>query len=261
MESIKRFFRRSVFVYKSRLATMNWKTYILFTLFTPVLQMTCYSIVAKYANGGRMEKWFIANALVLTFMSTIYGAGTQLSRERNLGTLRLIIASPSSLVATYLPRNILWMLEGVLNILTGFAFGFIFFGFNITLSQLSSLLILSVLASFAVSGFAVIISSLALLTRDLNLLVNVASMLLLGLTGANFPLERLPSFMRFVPDILPLTRTIKLSRYVIKGESILSHFDLVIEEIILGIILTIVGLILFKIIERIAIKQGTLDLV
>ncbi len=260
METIKRFFRRSVFTYKSRFGAMDWKAYVLFTLLTPVIQMLCFTLLAKYANGGKIEHWFIGNALVLTYMSSLFGIGTQLSNERRTGTLTMIIASPASKIATFLPRTIMFTLEGVVNVLVGFAFGFICFGLNISLEQFLYLIVLCFLASFAAAGFGVVISSLALLTRDLNLLINISSMVLLGLTGANFPISRLPNFLQFLPKILPLTRSIKLSHYVIKGESILNHSNLIFSEILLGFILMLLGSLLFKFIERQAIKKGTLDL-
>ncbi len=260
METIRRFFRRSVFTYKSRFGAMDWKAYILFTLITPVMQMLCFTIVARYANGGKIEHWFIGNALVLTYMSSLFGMGTQLARERQTGTLTMIIASPASKIATFLPRTIMFAFEGVLNVIIGFVFGYVFFGLNISAEQFYSLIALCFLASFAATGFGVVVSSLALLTRDLNLLLNVASMVLLGLTGANFPLERLPEFLQFLPNILPLTRSIQLSHYIIKGDTISNHINLVFTEILVGLSLMIFGALLFKIIERQAIKEGTLDL-
>ncbi len=260
MESLSRFFRRSAFTYKSRFGAMNWKSYILFTLITPVMQMLCFALLARYANGGNIERWFIGNALVLTYMSSLFGMGTQLSNERKTGTLAMIIASPASKITTFLPRTIMFAIEGVLNVMVGFAFGFLFFGLNISVEQFFSLLGLCFIASFAAAGFGVVISSLALLTRDLNLLLNIASMVLLGLTGANFPLERLPGFLQFLPNLLPLTRSIKLSHYIIKGDSIVSHSDLVLSEILVGFLLMLLGALLFKLIERQAIKGGTLDL-
>ncbi len=260
MESVKRFMRYSTFAYRSRFGVMDWKKYILFTLLTPVIQMLCFSMVAKYANGGEMERWFIGNALILTYMSTLFGVGTQFSNERRLGTLGAIIAAPSSKLATFLPRTVLFIFEGVLNIIVGFIFGLLFFGLNIPLSKMLSLLLLCFIASFAATGFGVLISSLALLTRDLNLLLNVMSMAMLGLTGANFPLERLPKVLSFIPNLLPLTRSIKLSQIILNGGTISNNMYLVVSELFVGIIFAVLGIALFKYIERQAVVKGTLDL-
>ncbi len=222
--------------------------------------MFCFALLAKYANGGNIDRWFVGNALVLTYMSSLFGMGTQLSNERRTGTLVMIIASPASKIATFLPRTIMFAIEGVLNVMVGFAFGFLFFGLNISMEQFLSLLALCFIASFAAAGFGVLISSLALLTRDLNLLLNIASMVLLGLTGANFPLERLPKFLQFLPNLLPLTRSIKLSHYIIKGDTLMCHSELVFSEILVGFLPMVLGALLFKVIEKQAIKRGTLDL-
>lgn len=261
METFQRFFRHAVFTYKIRFGAINWKAYILFTLVTPVMQMFCYALLARYANGGNIDYWFIGNALVLTYMSSLFGMGTQFSNEREIGTLVVIIASPESKIATFLPRTVIFAIEGCLNVIVGFAFGFFVFGFNISIGQFLSLVVLCFVASFVAAGFGVMISSLALLTRDLNLLLNVSSMLLLGLTGANFPLERLPQFLQFLPKILPLTRSIKLSHYIMKGETLMSHSYLVFGEIFMGLSLMIIGMLLFKFIEKKAITDGTLNLI
>ncbi|WP_327147047.1 MULTISPECIES: ABC transporter permease [unclassified Thermotoga] len=61
------------------------------------------------------------------------------------------------------------------------------------------------------------ISALGLVTRDTNMLLGIAEMLVFMMSGANFPVERLPVIFRWVSLILPLSHSVKSIRYTLSG--------------------------------------------
>jgi ABC-2 type transport system permease protein len=260
IDTVKRFFRKASFSYKALFSVMNWKQYVFMNLSSPLAQMICFAMLATYANGGGMEKWLVGNALVMTYFNAIFGVGSQLTRERNTGTLTMLIASPSNRLGILIPRATLHVFDGILTVAIGFIVAFLVFGLRLPLNIIPSLIIVLLAASFSAMAFGIIISCLGLLTRDLNLLLNVASMSLLGLTGANFPLSYLPKGISYIPWGLPLTRSIALSKYLISGQSLTDHWQLLLGEFLIGLIFIIFGLLMFKSIEKQAISKGTLEI-
>lgn len=261
MDPIKRLFRKATLSYKGLFAVMSVQQYLMVNLGSPLMQMLCFTLVARYVYGGvDVSHWFIGNALVLTYFNAIFGIGVQLTQEKNSGTLKLLIASPSSGVGIFLPRAILHIFDGLVTVLFGLMIGALIFGFNLPFSSWPAFLLILLVASFSAMAFGLIISCLGLLTRDLNLVLNVASMTMLGLTGANFPLERMPVWLQPVGQLMPLTRSIEASRSLYAGMPLSDLSGMLIGELILGIVLMAFGVLIFNVMTRVAVRLGVLEM-
>ncbi len=260
MNNIKCFLRKIIFVYKYNFGAIKPSSYILFNLASPLMSMICFSLLASYANGGSISDWVIGNALVSSQLAAMFGVGVKLVGERNNGTLSMIIAAPASNISVVLPEVVVRIIESIITITFSLLCGMAIFGMSFSITTLLKILLIIVVASYSAMGFGMIISSFALLTRDVNLLLNIASMSFLSLTGANFPISYLPIGLQKIANIMPLTHSIKLARLVIAGQPINHHLDILIYELILGTFLLSIGLMLFTTIEKYAIKHATIDL-
>jgi ABC-2 type transport system permease protein len=261
MDSFKRLFRKATLSYKGLFAVMSVQQYLMVNLGAPLMQMLCFTLVARYVYGAMdVSYWFIGNALVLTYFNAIFGVGVQLTQEKNSGTLKLLIASPSSGVGIFLPRATLHIFDGLLTVLFGLAVGSLIFGFHLPVSEWPAFLLILLVASFSAMAFGLIISCLGLLTRDLNLVLNVASMAMLGLTGANFPISRMPNWLQLIGQMMPLTRSIEASRSLNSGVPLPELSGMILGEFFLGVILMVVGVLMFNIMARVAVKLGVLEM-
>lgn len=261
MDVFKRLIRKATLSYKALFAVMSVKQYLMVNLGTPLMQMLCFTLVARYVYGSvETTYWFIGNALVLTYFNAIFGVGVQLTQEKNSGTLKLLIASPSSGVSIFLPRALLHILDGLVTIFVGLVLGLLLFGFRLPVQAWPAFLMILGVASFSAMAFGLIISCFGLLTRDVNMVLNIASMAMLGLTGANFPLDYMPSWLLPISRAMPLTRSIEASRALYSGVPFSHISGMLLGEIGLGVVLMIIGTFLFGAMARIAIKQGVLEL-
>lgn len=261
MDWFKRILRNAVIPYKNIFGAMGYQNYLMVNIGGPLFQMICFTLIASYANQSYDSTyWFIGNALVMTYFNAIFGVGSQLSAEKSYGTLLLLIASPTNRMSIFVPRAILHIFDSLLTVFIGLITGALLFGFTLPLSQVPAFILVIFIAAFSAMSFGLLISSLGLLTRDLNLILNIASMTLLGLTGANFPLEYLPFWIQRIAHVLPLTRSIELCRLLQAGESLGSHLSLLYGECLVGLGIMLVGFVVFSITEKMAIKRGILEL-
>lgn len=261
MESIKRAIRKSIVSYKGLFGMYSVNAYIMVEIIGPILQLSFFSMVASHVYGTEdISRWIIGNAMVLTYMNAFFGVGAQFIQERSMGTLKLVIAVPSNSFGVFMPRVIMHTLDGVISVFIGLFAGALLFGFRLPVSQWIPFGIVVLVASFSAMGFGLLIGSLGLLTRDINLLLNMASMILLALTGANFDIEKLPFLLKSLSSILPLTRSIELARYLHGGASITSHLGLLTGEVLIGFALSLMGFTTFRYLEKLARTKGTLDL-
>ena len=261
MDWLKRILRNAIMPYKNIFGSLGVKSYLMVNLGGPLFQMICFTLIASYANGNtNTTYWFIGNALVMTYFNAIFGVGSQLSAEKSYGTLLLLIASPTNRMSIFMPRAILHIFDSLGTVLIGFLVGSLLFGFTLPLIQLPAFILAILVAAFSAMAFGLLISSLGLLTRDLNLILNIASMGLLGLTGANFPITYMPKWLQGISQLTPLTRSIEVCRALQNGVPLSSNVHLLIGEFLVGLGILCIGFIVFTFIERLAIKKGVLEL-
>jgi len=260
MDVIQRFNRRFLFNYKNTLGAYSWKGYVIYRLINPFFQMMFFCMLANYVYDGDTTPWVIGNALTLCYFSAFFGVSMTFVSERMQGTLKSIMCSPTKTLHIIVPRIIMQSVDALISVSIGFITGAVFFGFSIPLALLGQVLLIILVAILSAMGMGLLIGAFALLTRDINMLVNIASTMLIIMTGANFPVDRLPAVLQHVSYALPLTRSIKLMRLVVANQATSASWNLLLGELALGVIFVAIGYMVFAIMERMAQKYATIDL-
>ncbi len=94
----------------------------------------------------------------------------------------------------------------------------------------------------------------------MNLLLNFVNMSMLILCGANFPVKDLPQFAQILSYCLPFTRSIEASKMLFGSMDMNKLKSLVVGELCIGFVYLFVSVLLFKSIERIAIRKASLEM-
>lgn len=256
-----RFIRRFTFVYKNAFGALSPTGYIIYRVVNPFLQLVFFCTVASYVYGSEdATPWVIGNALSLCYFSAFYGVGQTFVSERMTGTLKSIICSPSNTLSIVLPRILAQSLDALVSVFVGFAAGIVIFNYQMPLDAIGPSILVILVAVFSAMGLGLLIGSFALLTRDINMLMNLGSMVLIIFSGSNFHVNLLPLWIRWLSTILPLSRSIELMRYLAQGHLLNNHLNLLYGELILGLVYYLLGLTTYHLIEKISLKQASLDL-
>ena len=83
---------------------------------------------------------------------------------------------------------------------------------------------------------------------------------LLIFTGSNFPITQLPEMVQVISYALPLTRSIQAARGVTNGLGWNEILPLLGGEVLVGIAYVFLATGLVKYAERVAVKEGSLEL-
>ena len=114
-----------------------------------------------------------------------------------------------------------------------------------------------VAAAAGCSAFGLALGALGLRFRDVFLVSNVASSVLLLLTGANVPRETLPGWMRTFGDVLPLTHAAEAARQLSAGGGLdLGRLG---AEVVTGAGYAVLAVVLLALFERGSRRRATLD--
>lgn len=260
MKEVKRFLRFSLFSFKGLFGWLEPKIYLMVKVINPVFTLIFFCLLTRYAyKSNDVTPYLVGNAMILVYMSAIFGVGNVLALERYFGTLKVIMIAPTNKFFIFAGRGFFHIVDGLITVIISLGVGSLLFGFHSNGSFLQILLIL-VISTYSVAGLGMMLASLGLKYRDMNLVMNISSMMILVLTGANFPIEKLPVWLQGISNVLPLTRGIRAAQMTLVGANFTEVGTLLLSEFILGTIFLLLGYVLFSLMDHLAVKDGAFDL-
>lgn len=263
MDELRRLYRNGLYSFKALYGFLKPQIYVLVKVINPIFQVLFFSLVARHANGGMdITPFIIGNAFVLCMYNAFFGVGTTLISERGYGTLKLLIASPCNKFKLFVTKSTFHILDGIVTVFIGLLTGVILLNVKIPLNNLPYFFVCLVAAIFTACSMGLLIGSIGLVTRDINLLLNLGSMLLMCLSGVNFPLEKMPLVLQWIGQIMPLTNALKASRIlIVPGLLPLDLINsLILREFALGVVYCIIAYAALKLMERMSKIRATIDI-
>ncbi len=252
---------------------LQYKGDLLYWILVPLLWIVPFIFVGDALTGGDFSDHFfkttgsgdyvgfllIGNMLWATLDSAIWGTGNALRWEQQSGTLEYFWVSPAPRVDFLIGAAIsegVWVSS---NILGQFIILSFFFEWNITLFTSTVSLLAVILMFLAMLGFGIVFASIVLMFKEGDVITEFVDSLLAIATPLRYPLSALPRFLLWFAIVIPFTwgATIVRSLFLARAttEVILAGFSIL---FLLGILLWILGIYLFKIVEKRSRMKGTL---
>jgi len=216
--------------------------------------------MGKFGTSGEpAEFYIIGNAIQITALSGIFGVTFSLAGDRWNGTLPYLFGTPANRMTMFLGRAMIHVVDGIFGVLIGFTWGVTLLGLDLSNTDPLALLLVIAVTTFSTSGLGLLLGSLSLVTRNVMFINNTAYFLLLVFSGSNIAIDRLPTALQSISNVLPLTRGIASARAIIGGASFQDVRPAMLEEIGIGVIYITCGYVLFRWIEVLAKRRGTLE--
>jgi ABC-2 type transport system permease protein len=207
-----------------------------------------------------MTPWVIGNAFMVCVNSVFLGAGLIMMLERDFGTLKMIIATPTNRFIVFFSRSLIHIFDATYTVIISLLVGMLIFNVDLSKIPLLTFAAIIIIAMFAAISLGMLVSSLGLLVKDIHMIMNVGIMGLIALSGANIPVEQFPAFLQKLAQLLPVVRSIQASRILAAGGSVSEASSLVAGEFILGCIYLIIAYFMYWALEYLARKHATLDM-
>ena len=247
--------------FKGQRAAFNFEEFVLLDTAYPFLTLVFYCVMAGFAYGATdVTDWVIGNAFMLCTNTCLFSLGTCFVGERYYGRIRSIIVGKTSKFEIVLQKGFFAAVVSVLTTLTGFALGCLVFGIGLSEIPWGSLVLVLIIAMFAVMGLGMFLSVLGLISHQIHMISNVMWYVLLIFTGTNFPVSQLPEAVQVVSYFLPMTRSIAAARALVAGANMSQVGELLFGEIAVAVFYLVIAAFVVKQAERTAIKNGTLEL-
>lgn len=243
-------------------ALFNWTSPAMFTgtlLAGPLLQLVFFTFLGRQLGVADDRFYILGNAVLASSTACVYGGTMAVANERRYGTLGAVLLSPRSRTALWTGRALPYVVNGLFVTVVTLAAGALLLGLRIPAAALPGLAAAIGAAALSCSAFGITLGALGLRFRDVFLVSNVASAVLLLLTGANVPRGTLPGWMRTAGDLLPLTHATGAARALAAGGTWRAALPGVGAELAVAAGYTVLAVVLLRIFERGSRKRATLD--
>jgi ABC-2 type transport system permease protein len=246
-------------------ALFNWVrpiTYAASMILMPLAQIFFFVFLGSYAsNLSNVDFYVIGNAMQIASVSGIFGVTMSVGNDRWLGTLPYVFGTPANRVTLFFGRAFMHILNGAFGVVIAFAWGVVLLGLDLSHTNIPALGLTILITTFSTCALGLLMGCLSLITANVMFVNNTVYFLLLIFSGANVALDKLPAWMQFISNIVPLTRGIAASRLLVAGEGMDAVAPLLAQEIGIGLAYGVVGYFMFAAFEIVAKRRGTLETV
>jgi ABC-2 type transport system permease protein len=227
-----------------------------------LFSMAFFAFVAAFADNPEISVAYIAlgNALQSLAFSTVYSVTNLSGIEKHMGTLQVVLASPTRIFKVFLGKSLFQIVTGIITVIVSLSYAVFIFGVDFSQVNLLSLSLIVIMTTLAMLGFGLMISSLGLYFRSNVIMGSLFMYMSLIFSGVNFPVSYLPEFLQPISYLLPMTYGVSGLREAAQGATVLQILPSLGAMALLGSFMAFIGFLLFKRLEKMSLERGTLDL-
>jgi len=230
-----------------------------FTL--PLFEMAFFVYLARFVSPSITNVTFIAvgNAMQVASFSSIFAVCNLTSEEKWQGTLVPLMATPANRFSLFLGRSLFQILNGIATIAVGFFYANRVFGVNMANTDFIALSVVILVTSLTMTGFGLMLGSVGLFMRTAMIIANIFLFIGHLLSGVNFPVSLLPTWLQPFSYAIPMTYGTTAARLAVQGANLIQLSPILAQEIAVGFGSIIVGYGLFIGFEILARRSGKLE--
>ena len=243
-------------------ALFYWLTpwiYVPTMLVAPIFQILLFAYIGRSAGLESDEFYLIGNALQYAAIPCLFAMAQMVGGERYQNTLSAILVSPAPRIPLFFGRSLPVVLNGAFVAAFSLLVGALVLGVHLPASSLAPLGLVVLIAAFSCTGLGLANAAASLRIRENAVLSNVIFGFLLIFTGANVPLDDLPSWISTAAQGMPFTHAIKAARELAAGASLGDVRGLLGAELLVGAIYGVAGYSLLRWFEVLSRRYATLE--
>lgn len=184
------------------------KMYQFLLIFQPLMFLAIVYFLQEIRGMEHSSKFVITSGLISMWSYVLYSSGSSLVSQKWNDTLKLLIASPTSLFQILLSKTISNSLIASISLLLSFIYAKFIFRFKIDIVN-SWLFFLSIcVLLFALIVIGLILAVIFIFSQNVYDYQNLILTPIILVSGVIIPIENLPNFLQVLSYMLPLTWSI-----------------------------------------------------
>jgi ABC-2 type transport system permease protein len=259
MNWLRVFFVGGMTSYRALFHWMNPWIFVPMLIVVPFTQLLFFAYLGRATDVAQDSYFVVGNSLVAAALPGLFGIAHSISGERRTQTLAALLASPADRFALFLGRTLPAIVNGFFVSVFCLVMGALLLRFDVHASALPALALVIVTCAFSCASFGLCIGAIGLRGRNVSVLADLTFAFFLVAAGVNVPLDRLPDWLRFVSDRLPLTHGITAARRIVGGDGLGDVAGLVATEAAVGAAYLVAGVLLIRFFEYRGRRTASLE--
>jgi len=254
--SLRVFFRGGVTSYRALFGWLNpWIAIPMFVV-APLFQVLFFAYLGR-TTGVESDTYFVVgNALLAASLPGLVGMGGSISGERVTKTLGMLLSSPANRVALFVGRTLPAIVNGLVVSALCFVTGALLLNVHVPPAALPRLALVIAVSAFSCAALGLCLGAVGLRVRNVVPTSWIFVPVLLLVSGANVPVDRLPDWLQTVGAGLPLRHGIAAARDLVAGGTL---GRAVLLELTVGLVYTAAGLLLLRVFELESRRTASLE--
>jgi ABC-2 type transport system permease protein len=241
---------------------INWLSPWIFIpslIVSPIFQILLFVYIGRSAGVQSDEFFVIGNAIQYASIPCIFSMTNAIAGERYQQTLSYLLVTPAARLPLFLGRALPVIGNSMFVAAFSLLVAGLLVGIDVPLAAWAPIAVVLLISVFSCTGLGLICAGIGLRVRETAVLSNIIFGLLLIFTGANVPLDELPGWMQAIGESVPLTHGIQAARRVADGATLGDVGGLLATEFVIGVVYTVIGYQLIRLLEHASRKHASLQ--
>ena len=235
-------------------------SYISNVVLAPFLTMALFVLTGRFVGDATLAERFgvsmIAFGIVRLSISGVYQS---FQNDRVLGTLQFLYASRQSWVEAYFAKGAAHFPNGPLAAVCTVVLAALLLDFDVSNADIWTCIVATLVISLSVLMLGMLVGNSAMVMEDRLLPISLATGALLAFTGITIPPDSLPPGLYHLAQVLPVTHGLPALREGFAGAGLREVADSLLLELGIALLYAVVGAVLFALLQREALRRGTLS--
>lgn len=230
-------------------------------LLTSLFSMAFFAFVADFAGNPEVTVAYVVlgNSIQSIAMVTLYSIANLPAIEKHVGTMPVLISSPSGLFTIFTGMALFQILAGFLTVIVSLGYAVFIFGLDLSAMNYEVMAAIVIITAFSMAGLGMMIGAIGIYLRTGMILASVVSYIGLVLCGVNFPVSYLPTWLQPVSYSLPLTYAVEAARAAAEGATLTEVFPEIGMMLLLGGAMLILSWFMLRGFERMVRRNGSYE--
>jgi ABC-2 type transport system permease protein len=256
MTSLRVFVRGGVTSYRALFGWLTpWVAVPMFVV-APLFQLLFFAYLGRTTDVAGDTYFVVGNALLAASLPGLLGMGGSITGERATKTLGMLLSSPANRVALFLGRTLPAIVNGFVVSAFCFVTGALLLDVHVPATAVPRLALIILICAFSCAALGLCMGAVGLRVRNVVSASWILVPVLLLVSGANVPLDRLPDWLQTIGAGLPLNHGIAAARDVVAGGTL---GRAVVIELVVGLAYTCAGLMLLRLFEFESRRTASLE--
>jgi len=239
----------------------SWEMWVMQIVITPIAQIGFFALLSIYLQypASVTQYIVIGNAIQSMSFAAVFAVANITSQDKWQGTLPSTMVTPANRLALFIGRAWFQVLLSALIAAAGLFYAATVFGVSFATANFLGIAVTVLLTAVAMTGFCLLISAVGLYLRTAMIVANIFLFVTLLLSGVNFPVSVLPTWLQPVSWAIPLTYGTQAVRMAIAGSSFTALLPTLGWEALDAVLVMGAGYALFNGFENLSRKTGRFE--